>query len=32
MSLAALITKWPWLNHNLHTKLPFTSSQGLCTA
>lgn len=28
MGLTALITKWPWLNHNLHTKLPFTSSPG----
>lgn len=26
MGLPALITKWPWLSHNLHTKLPFTAS------
>lgn len=24
MGPAALITKWLWLPHNLHTKLPFT--------
>lgn len=28
MCLAALITQWLWLTHNLHTKLPFTSSPG----
>lgn len=28
MCLAALITKWLWLNHNLSTNLPFTSSPG----